>query len=334
MWTERTVTYDGKEYMIQVFRPYSSEQRTMNMFLVAFILVNCIAIAVAYFAGRYISRKILKPIKDISSTAENISIYDLQQRIDVPEADDEIRSLALTFNDMIARLQESFDRQNRFISDASHELRTPISVIQGYADLIDRWGKSDEAVLQESIVSIKSETANMSELVNQLLFLARGERAAKSVNKADIDLRDVAAEVVKETSMTYTDVDIGLDADDSSDTLIYGDFGLVKQLLRIFVENAVKYGNKDNPVINIKTKSTDEGVSVSVIDNGIGISEEDIPYIFDRFFRSDKSRNKEISGNGLGLSIAKWIIEQHNANVSVKSKVGEGSEFCVVFDKV
>jgi signal transduction histidine kinase len=333
MWTERSVEYDGKEYNIQVFRPYSSEQRTMNMFLIAFVLINCIAIGVAYLAGRYISKKILKPVKDISATAESISIYDLEQRIEVPEADDEIRSLVLTFNDMIARLQESFNRQNQFISDASHELRTPIAVIQGYADLIDRWGKRDEEVLQESITSIKSETSNMSELVSQLLFLARGERAAKSVNKESVSLNEVAAEVVKEVSMTHTQVDIGLEATDEGKDTVYADYSLIKQLLRIFAENAVKYGNKENPIINIKTTNVDGKVEISVADNGMGITDEDLPYIFDRFYRGDKSRNKEISGNGLGLSIAKWIVEQHDAEVKVESEVGVGSTFRVLFNR-
>jgi signal transduction histidine kinase len=333
MWSQRVVEYDGNKYVVQVFRPYSSEKRVLTMFFVIFVVVSCIAVFVAYVAGKSISCRILKPVENITQTAKTISINDLQQRIDVPEADDEIKTLAITFNDMISRLQESFEKQNRFVSDASHELRTPIAVIQGYADLIDRWGKEDEEVLQEAITSIKTETANMSELINQLLFLARGDKAAKSVEKENINISLLAAEVVKEASMTNSEVDIGLEvAENAENTEIFADYTLIKQLLRIFVDNAVKYGNKTNPIVNLKVEKEDDEVKISVADNGIGISAEDKEHIFDRFFRGDKSRNKEISGNGLGLSIAKWIIDQHNASVEVESKVGEGSCFIVTFD--
>ncbi len=333
MWTQRVVQYDGDEYIVQVFRQYSAEQKTLTTFFIVFVIVNCIAIAVAYLTGRYISRRILKPVEDMTKTAKRISINDLQQRIEVPEADDEMKRLAVTFNNMIARLQESFEKQNRFVSDASHELRTPISVIQGYADLIDRWGKEDEEVLQESITSIKAETSNMTMLINQLLFLARGDRAAKSVNKENINVVGVAAEVVKEASMTNADVDIGLEvAEGAENAEIYADFALIKQLLRIFTDNAVKYGNKTNPVVNLKVEKKDEDVYISVADNGIGISEEDKAHIFDRFYRGDKSRNKEISGNGLGLSIAKWIADKHDVDIDVESEVGKGSKFTLRFD--
>jgi signal transduction histidine kinase len=333
MWTQRVVQYGGDEYIVQVFRQYSAEQKTLTTFFIVFVIVNCIAIAVAYFTGRYISRRILKPVEDMTKTAKRISINDLQQRIEVPEADDEIKRLAVTFNNMIARLQESFEKQNRFVSDASHELRTPISVIQGYADLIDRWGKEDEEVLQESITSIKAETSNMTMLINQLLFLARGDRSAKSVNKENINVVGVAAEVVKEASMTNADVDIGLEvAEGAENAEIYADFALIKQLLRIFTDNAVKYGNKTDPVVNLKVEKKDDNVYISVADNGIGISEEDKAHIFDRFYRGDKSRNKEISGSGLGLSIAKWIADKHDVDINVESEVGKGSKFTLRFD--
>lgn len=330
MYAQRLIKMDSQVYIVEVYRLYSAEKKVLNIFIIIFLFVNLLSVAVAYFAGKYISDRFLKPIKEISSTAKNISIYDLEQRIQVPEADDEIKDLAITFNEMIARLQDSFEKQNMFISDASHELRTPIAVIQGYADLIDRWGKDDKEVFQESITAIRVETNHMKELINQLLFLARGMKAAKTVNMQPICLNAIAEEVVKEISITNSHVDIGLEAEGVF--YINADEVLIKQLLRIFAENSIKYRKKESCIITIKVSSEGGCPCVAVSDNGMGICSEDIPHIFDRFFRGDKSRNKEISGNGLGLSIAKWIIDSHSAKVEVFSKVGEGSTFKVVFE--
>lgn len=325
----RNFEYNGKLYNIQVFRLFSHEQQVINIFLVVFILCNVAAVFVAFIIGRYISRKMLKPIRDITATADNISINDLEQRIKVPEADDEIRRLIVTFNDMILRLDESFNKQKQFISDASHELKTPIAVIQGYINLIDRWGKSDEAILKESIDSIKSETEHMNNLVQQLLFLARADNNKSNVKKQNISLNTIAADVLKDIAVLDENIETELIADREFE--IYADLHLIRQLMWIFCENAIKYHSNNPLEITISIGEENGSVYFSVKDNGIGIDEESLPHIFDRFFRADKSRNKAIDGNGLGLSIADWIVKIHNADIEVKSKLGEGSEFIVKF---
>ena len=144
----------------------------------------------------------LKPVEEIQQTAERISIEDLSQRIDTSGPDDEMKELAETFNSMISRLENSFQKQNQFISDASHELRTPISVIQGYANLINRWGKSDPTVLEESIQSILAETEHMSQLIKKLLFLAKSDQNRIPVQKEQFCLNELVKEVVKEMEIT------------------------------------------------------------------------------------------------------------------------------------
>lgn len=330
MMLEKICEKDGQTYFIQVFRPYRHETKVVKVFAVIFFVVNIIAIFIAYLIGKYISKKILQPISDMTTAAEQISAYDLDQRINVPLADDEIRTLALTFNDMIDRLRVSFEKQSRFISDASHELRTPISVIQGYANLIDRWGKTDSEVLEESIKSIKDETTHMTNLVNQLLFMAREETNAKNIVRENINLGNVANEVVKEVKI-LENINADIFFNGTKDVEIFADYHLIKQLIWILVENALKYSKKEGGVVTVNVDSDDKNVYLSVSDNGIGISEEDLPHIFDRFFRGDKSRNKEISGNGLGLCIAKWIIKEHNATVKVESIIGEGTAFTITF---
>ncbi len=322
MFTHREVTYNNKVYDIGIFRTYSHE----------YSIINIIAFFISYYAGKYIANKILKPIRNITETAENISINDLQQRIEVPETDDEIKKLIVTFNDMISRLDQSFEKQKQFVSDASHELRTPISVIQGYVNLIDRWGKSDTEVLEESISSIKYETEHMANLIKQLLFLARTDNKTQTAQLKPENISIIAEDVVREATVMDSKITIKFTGDNSVIANI--DEHLIKQLMWIFVDNAIKYSADKPIIINVNTGYENEKPFFTVADKGIGMEQENINHIFDRFYRADQSRNKEIDGNGLGLSIAKWIIEQHNGHIDVVSAIGKGSCFKITFPKL
>ncbi|MCD7779041.1 MAG: HAMP domain-containing protein [Clostridiales bacterium] len=244
LYCEKTIHYNNNSYMIQAFRLYEYESNTLTFFGLLFIAVNILGIILAYLIGVLISRKFLKPVTDITETAGKISISDLNLRIDVPEADDEIRALALTFNDMIKRLEDSFENQKQFISDASHELRTPISVIQGYANLISRWGKSDPSVLDESITSIKSETEYMSGMINQMLYLARGEKKEHEIKKTVFLLNEIINDIVRDGEAMENDLELTFN--EKGKIYLYADENLIKQLIYIFLENAGKYGKPEN----------------------------------------------------------------------------------------
>lgn len=331
MYYHGTVEHDGETYLVEVFRQNYHEQSILKTFGIIFIIANIFGIFLAFVIGRYISKLMLKPVVEMTETASEISINDLSRRIAVPVSNDEMKTLALTFNDMIERLEISFQRQKQFISDASHELKTPISVIQGYAGLMDRWGKSDPEILQESIDSIKDETEHMSTLIKRLLFLAKDERNFKELCMRELLLNDVLQEVKKEVSVLEIKNNI-LFFEDDKDVYIRGDFNLIKQLTWIFIENAIKYTEKEKCIIEIRLAKVGSEAQIIIKDNGIGISEEDIPCIFDRFFRSDKSRCKTTPGNGLGLSIADMITKQHNGHIEVLSKLGEGTTFVLKFN--
>ena len=311
-------------YRIQVFRMMADAGYMVWNFMSKLLIADVIGIFCAFRIGHYISRRVLKPMEAIREAAERISIEDLSQRISTDGPDDEMKELTVTFNSMIDRLETSFQKQNQFVSDASHELRTPISVIQGYANLINRWGKSDPAILQESIDSILTETDHMSALIRQLLFLAKSDQNRLSLQKAPMSLNEVAAELVRE--MEVLDVGRKIELVEDGTVEITADYDLIKQLLWIHGENALKYSGDDGR-IEVKVWKDKKYGYVSVKDNGVGIAEEDIPKIFDRFYRVDKSRNKEISGTGLGLAIAKWIVDSHDGEILVESKVGEGTVF-------
>lgn len=309
-------------YQIQVFKTMGDGGYMARDFLMKMLAMDILGIFCAIWIGRWISRRMLRPVEAIRTAAERISIEDLSQRIPTEGPDDEMKELTITFNSMIHRLDTAFQRQNQFISDASHELRTPIAVIQGYANLINRWGKSDPAILQEAIDSILTETDHMSALIRQLLFLAKGDQSRLPTQKEWVSLNEIAAELVREMSLLEENREITFSA--KEEVQIFGDYDLLKQLLWIHGENALKYS--EGPVEIRVWKDGGNGY-VSVRDYGAGIAEEDIPKIFDRFYRVDKSRNKGISGTGLGLAIAHWIVNSHDGEILVESYPGEGTIF-------
>lgn len=329
LYAMRMAHYGDMTYSVQVFRSQNREMEVMRFFIIIFVVINAVALLLSVAISRFISVKMLKPVREMTKTAESISAKDLSSRVEVPEADDELRSLAITFNNMFDRLEDSFEKQKQFVSDASHELRTPISVIQGYANLIDRWGKSDEEVLNESISSIKSETEHMSILINQLLFLAREDKGTSVINNEKINLWELVSEAASETEMTNSPDEVKCSLTGCKNAFILADSHLIKQTVRIIIENAIKYTKNKPCKIAFGIETGGGKVLLSITDNGIGIPSEDIENIFDRFYRSDKSRNKQIPGNGLGLSIAKSIVEKHGGKIWAKSTSGEGSTFYI-----
>lgn len=316
------------EYRVEAFKSIGINSNFLQGFITKLATVNVIGILCAFLIGWYISQRMLRPVEAIRAAAERITIEDLSQRINTDGPDDEMKELTVTFNSMIDRLESSFQRQNQFISDASHELRTPISVIQGYANLINRWGKSDPDILQEAIDSILSETEHMSALIRKLLFLAKGDQNRMLVQKKLVSLNEIAGEVVKELEVLEVNRKIVFEEKDKAE--IWGDPDLIKQLLWIHAENALKY-TIDGDLITLRVWKDKKNAFVSVGDNGAGISKEHLSKIFDRFYRVDQSRNKGISGTGLGLSIAKWIADSHFGHILVESTEGEGTTFTNVF---
>ena len=321
--------YNGEVYSVKLFKTVLD-----NMFYIKYIAskllyIDIMGVLFAILISIYISRAMLKPVRKIRETAERISVEDLTQRIEISGPDDELKELSITFNSMIDRLESSFEQQSRFVSDASHELRTPISVIKGYANLINRWGKDDPEILQEAVNNILEETDHMSVMIKNLLFLARSDQHRMHIQKQPMSLNDVINDIAGDLRVTDEKIKVITDICEE-DIIINGDPDLIKQMLWIYTENAIKYTG-DEKIITYGLVKKDGYALVSVRDNGCGIKEEEIPHIFDRFYRVDKSRNKNIPGTGLGLSIAKWIVDVHNGTVNVESVVGQGTEFITKF---
>ncbi len=291
----------------------------------------------------------------------------------VSTGDEDLRSIEVALNGLLMRMQQAKLQQMRFVDDASHELRTPIAVIQGYVGMLDRWGKTDPEVLDESIAALKSETASMKELVDQLLFLARGDAGRTHLDRAPLDLGQIAREVCEESRMIDADHVYELvvpaagssaaagragglpgvgcatagsfpAADGSAPTAetntlsspyaLIGDAVLIKQCMRIMVQNAAKYSPAGTRItISVARNARTGEVSFSVQDEGIGMTADEARHVFERFWQADKARQASkqsgTGGSGLGLSIAKWIVDAHDGHIDVLSAANVGTRFTV-----
>jgi signal transduction histidine kinase len=271
--------------------------------------------------------------KNLDILAGDIQLMDARQHARLWVSDLELKGLADAINTMLDRVHESYRQQSQFVSDASHELRTPISVIEGYASILDRWGKNDEKTLLESIDAIKGESSHMKDLVEHLLFLARGDNETIKIQWQMLDIVSLAEEVFRGAQVVSSHHQWHFTVEPVNEAIyLRGDEGLLKQALRILTDNAMRY-SPEGGSIHLTISAQPEAVRIAVQDQGIGIPPHDIPRIFDRFFRSESSRSKKVCGTGLGLSIAKWIIDRHKGNIQAVSQEGTGTCITVVLPK-
>lgn len=322
LYKKQSVWLDGRLYQFYIIKNLTEQAHFIKTLVKSLFVTNAFGLLIAVVSGIYISRRILRPIRDITDTAKEIEVTDLGKRIRETGGNDELHELARTFNHMLNRIQTGFEQQRRFVADASHELRTPITVISGYADMLDRWGKQDPATLEEGIGAIKSEAANMHDLTEKLLFLAKADHGRQAIDKTAVAMEPLIAEIVQETRLIAPDHHIELVNNDPA--TVHADAASLKEMLRIFIENSIQYtpaGGK----ISIESRENNGQLVITVQDSGIGIPEEDQAKIFDRFYRVDKSRTKATGGTGLGLSIARWIAEQFGSTINLTSKPGEGT---------
>lgn len=297
------------------------------------------------FGRRSIRRK-LRPLYNMAYATERLgrtegadesrfhSLEDAIDKISLGGADEklvtgdgDLKGLETAVNNLIDRMRESYRQQSRFVSDASHELRTPISVIQGYVNMLDRWGAEDVKVLTESIEAIKSEAEHMKKLVEQLLFLARGDSGATQFIFAIFSLNKMAREVYEESVMIDNQHEFKLIVPEH-EVYVVGDEQMIKQTARILVDNAIKY-SPPGELILIKTGKNESVPYLTVQDSGVGFGKEAASHVFERFYRADSSRTRGTGGTGLGLSIAKWIIDKHGGYFDVLSREGLGTRITV-----
>lgn len=307
---------------------FDLRERLEVWFYLAFGLVFCDLWRVSWFLRKRnrLNKSVLKPLREITDLAATLSANNLSNRINIAGTKNELKDLAVVINNMLDRIELSYNSQKQFVSDASHELRTPISVLQGYISMLERWGKDDKAVLEEAIAAIAQETASMKELVESLLFLARHDKKTLLLEMESFDPAEVVAVLHREAKMLSPGHNFLLSPMEHCE--ITADKNMLKQVMRVLCDNAVKY-TPPGGTITLGVKKTLDGCMLSVTDTGSGIAAEDLPKIFNRFYRADKARKSSVSGHGLGLSIARIIVIAHGGRITVRSKLGVGTAFNV-----
>ncbi len=328
---KRWESADGKVYYLQFIRSAQRERFFIEL-LVRQILVTVLAsLGVTILAGVVLTNKVLAPLRAMKEPLKHIEVNEMGYRIPLPESRDEQYELAVTINRTLDRIEHGVAQQRQFVSDASHELRTPITVINGYTDLLIRWGAQDPETLSESLAAIQAETEYMRQLIEHLLFIARASAGELNIRLRPLETSEIVREVwngLQIADRQGPHHELYLAANESA--LIEADDALFKQLLRIFLDNAVKYTPEGRRIMLSATVTTAQYI-VAIMDEGVGISEADLPNIFTRFYRVDSSRTKATGGTGLGLAIARDIIDMHHASIEVTSEIGSGTTFTIKF---
>jgi two-component system, OmpR family, sensor histidine kinase ArlS len=327
LFEEKEITVNGKKYHIFFQYDLSETKEKLQWLLMAMTILYLLLVYIIIRQGKKSDQKLLQPLQDMSATANRLTVNNLHsQRLNVEGTKNELKDLANVINSMLDRIEISYESQKQFVSDASHELRTPIAVIQGYGNLLNRWGTKDEEVLLESIEAINNEAKSMQDLVEKLLFLSRHDKKTLKLDKAKFNMCNVVEDMVKETRLVITNRNI--ESPVLQDVIVYGDKQALKQAIRVFIDNAVKY-TKDGDTISISCVNDDGDCVISVSDTGIGMTKKDVDNIFERFYRSNQVRNEKIYGHGLGLSIAKLIVLGHTGRIKVRSQLTKGTTFTI-----
>jgi len=312
--------------LVQVGTSLEAVKETLrNLRIFLFTAVPSVLVFATLFA-RFLARRALKPISKIIKTARDIGQgQELSQRIPVFKVQDELGQLALTFNEMMDRLENSFAQMRQFSSDASHELRTPLTVLQGQNELVLSKLR-DPKEYQEVIISNLEEIKYMSKVLEDLFVLSRSDENQVLLNYKRMDLRDLVEEVCRHAEILAEEKDISIVIAFLEQVKINGDEVRLRQMVWNILHNGIKY---TQPGGELKVSLLEESgfALLSIQDTGIGIPEKDLPFIFDRFYRVDKARSKDEGGSGLGLSICRHIAEAHKGKIEVESKPGVGTRF-------
>ncbi len=313
---------------VQVGRSLTVEQTLLRRLAVNFFWMAALVLALGASIGYWLAGVALRPIQEATATALEITRTGrLDRRVPVTRsANDEVGTLISTFNEMLARLQELFDKQRRFSGDISHELRTPLTTILGNVGLLKRATKLPAADRDEMLSEIESEAQHMRRLVSDLLLLAQSE-ADHLITREPVELDTLLLEVYSQAKRRAPDRNLRLLHEDQA--VVRGDADRLRQMLVNLINNAIQYTPPGGSIdLSLECLSNNQA-QITIEDTGQGIAAEDLPHIFDRFYRTDKARSRAVGGTGLGLSIVKWIVDAHWGEIDVESTLGAGTTFRV-----
>jgi heavy metal sensor kinase len=330
--------------IVQVASSLEDVEDALNTLLIILIITVPLVLLIASLGGQFLANKALKPVDQITQTARMITSQNLNQRIKPLKVKDEISRLIETFNEMISRLDRSFRQVKQFSTDASHELKTPLTILKGEVEVAlrkERGHQEYEQILKSNLEEIN----RMSQIVEDLLLLSKADSGEIRLSKEDMNLTEILNEVVAQVNILAQSKNLRIETSNHHEEIhIFGDPLRIRELFLNLIENGIKYTEEGGSIHIHLTKDVflQKGATaggpkgeqakcarIIVSDTGMGISKEDQERIFDRFFRVDKARSREQGGSGLGLSICKWIVEAHSGEIKVESELGKGSSFIV-----
>jgi len=330
--------------IVQVASSLEDVEDALNKLFIILVVSVPLALLVASVGGQFLASKALRPVDEISQTARMITFENLNQRIRVPKVRDELSRLIETLNEMISRLDRSFQQTKQFTSDASHELKTPLTILKGEVEVALRKERTP-LEYEQTLKSNLEEIDRMSQIVNDLLLLSKADSGELRLTKQEINLGEVLSNVIGQLSRLAQVKNLHLETSNHQDGIyVFGDVLRIRELFVNLIENGIKYTEPGGFVrVTLSEEKGPHGESPSTVaqdspsgfativvaDSGIGIAKEDQERIFDRFFRVDKARSREQGGSGLGLSICRWIVEAHQGEIWVESTPGTGSSFTV-----
>lgn len=321
------VEAEGKEFFVILAEPLESAREQIQPIKEIFAITLPSTLIIAALGGFLLAKKSLSPVVAMSNQVKHISANNLYERLTVKNRNDELGQLAETFNELLLRLNNSFENMKRFIADASHELRTPLTIIKGEIDVALLQAR-EPVEYQETLSIINDETVRLSKMVNDLLALASADAGQYKPKVELFYLNDLIESCYKTSKVLASRKHINLILSPLSETPFKGDEEMLKRLILNLLDNAIKYTLNEGTV-TLKLINEAKKVKIVVSDNGVGIAEDSLKKIFERFYRVDKARSRSEGGSGLGLAIAKCIVEAHQGSIEVESLLNKGSKFIV-----
>ncbi|MCP8969297.1 HAMP domain-containing sensor histidine kinase [Ectobacillus ponti] len=324
----KTPSFTGTIEVMQVMDIF---EKFMDMIFGIMLAAGAGGLVLSFFGGTFIARQLLSKIQVVTDTMHRIRKNGMKERVPVPDSKDEIAQLGILFNEVMDDLEQSFVQQKQFIEDASHELRTPLTIIQGHLSMLNRWGKRDPEVLEKSLQASLKEVERLNALVAELLTLSRAESEQLPAEGLEPSLvNEVATLVSNHFQVLHPHISLQQQLF-PEDARIAMPARYLEQTLIILLDNAIKYSPTEQPSIAVRTAKEDGMIAIHVEDRGMGIPAEDLPFVLNRFYRVDKARSRKLGGNGLGLAIAKRLVEAYSGTISLRSTEGAGTTVSLTF---
>ncbi|WP_064093216.1 sensor histidine kinase [Rossellomorea aquimaris] len=318
---------------VEIIQPLNRYEKIMKNLFWMMSIIGFVALFISALIGYLMARSFVKPLNKLSGIMRSIERKGFHERVENIKAHDEISELSQIFNKMMAQIEKSFQQQQQFVEDASHELRTPIQILEGHLALLNRWGKKDPTILEESLQVSLEELERVKRLVGELLELSRADREQYDFHNSKANSKEIVTKVLKDFIFLHEEYTFTCEDKTDKNTYVMIMSRHLEQILIILLDNAVKYSDP-NSKIRISLQETPDEVVIDVSDEGIGVPDDDLSRIFDRFYRVDKARSRDKGGYGLGLAIASKIINNYNGKIEAFKNQPKGLTIRIILNKI